>query len=84
LWEAYREGIDDHRYVTTLERAISRANEEGHKEAAANARATLDQILAAMNVQTKYKNEGLWSAETFDAWRWAIAEHILALQKLTD
>ena len=84
LWEAYREGIDDHRYVTTLERAISRASEEGHKEAAANARATLDQILAAMNVQTKYKNEGLWSAETFDAWRWAIAEHILALQKLTD
>ena len=82
LWEADREGIDDHRYVFTLESAIARAAEAGHPEAAAKARATLDSILAAINVQPKYKNEGLWSAETFDAWRWAIAEQILALQSL--
>ena len=84
LWEAYREGIDDHRYVTTLENAISLAAETGHREAAAKARATLDQILAAMDVQTKYKDEGLWSAATFDAWRWAVAEQILVLQKLLE
>ncbi len=84
LWEAYREGIDDHRYVFTLENAIARASKAGHKEAAAKGRATLEHILAAMNVQTKYKNEGLWSAETFDAWRWAIAEQILALQTMLE
>jgi len=84
LWESYREGIDDHRYVTTLENAIARATEAGHTDAALKARATLDDILAAMNVQTKYKNEGLWSAETFDAWRWSVAEEIMALQKLLE
>jgi hypothetical protein len=84
LWEADREGIDDHRYVFTLENAIARAEEAGHKEAGAKARATLDQILAAISVQPKYKNDGLWSAQTFDAWRWAVAEQILALQKLMD
>jgi len=82
LWEADREGIDDHRYVFTLETAIARATEAGHAEAASKARATLDRILAAIAVQPKYKDEGLWSAETFDAWRWAIAEQILALQSL--
>ena len=84
LWEAYREGIDDHRYLFTLESTIARAEEAGHKEAAANARAVIAQINASMTVQPKYKNDGLWSAETFDAWRWAIAEQILALQAVLD
>lgn len=81
LWEAYREGIDDHRYLFTLENTIARAEEAGQKEAAGKARAVLAQINAAIDVQPKYKNEGLWSPEAFDAWRWAIAEQILALQK---
>ncbi len=84
LWEADREGIDDHRYLYTLENTIARAEEAGYKEAAAAARARVGQILTAMNVQPKYKNEGLWSAETFDAWRWALAEQILALQALLE
>jgi len=33
-----------------------------------------------MHVQPKYKQDGLWSASAFDAWRWALAEQILALQ----
>jgi len=32
-------------------------------------------------IDTKYKNDGLWSPAAFDAWRWAIAEQIMALQK---
>ncbi len=80
LWEAYREGIDDHRYITTLENTIARAVEAGHTEATSKARATLDQIQAAIDVQAKYKDEALWSPAAFDAWRWAIAEQIMALQ----
>ena len=82
LWESFREGIDDHRYITTLENMISRSEKAGHPEAAAKAQSVLNQILASITVQTKYKHDGLWTAATFDAWRWAVAEQILALQAL--
>ena len=82
LWEAYREGIDDHRYVHTLQNQIARVAAAGHNAEAAGAQSVLDQILETMNVQTKYKNDGLWSPETFNAWRWMLAEKILALQNL--
>lgn len=82
LWEADREGIDDHRYIFTLQNAIARAREVGHKEAADKAQRLLDTIFNAIDVQTKYKIDGLWDAGTFDTWRWAIAEEILALQEL--
>ncbi len=84
LWEAYREGIDDHRYVYTLQNQIERVAAAGHTEEAAGAQAVLDQILKTMDVLTKYKNDGLWSPETFNTWRWMVAEKILALQKLPD
>lgn len=81
LWEADREGIDDHRYLHTLERAIERAEAAGRKEDAASARGVIAQLSASLAVQTKYKDAGLWRAEAFDAWRWALAEQILALQE---
>lgn len=84
LWEAYREGIDDHRYVYTLQNQIARVSAAGHTEAATGAQAVLDLILETMNVQPKYKNHGLWAPEAFDAWRWMVAEKILELQKLPD
>jgi len=80
LWEAYREGIDDHRYLFTLETAIARAEAAGRRESASRAREVVARIVAEMRVQPKYKQDGLWSAGTFDAWRWALAEQILALQ----
>ena len=82
LWESDREGIDDHRYLFTLENTIARAEESGFKEAAAQARAVITRLNASIAVQPKYKSEKLWSAEAFDAWRWALAEQILALQAL--
>jgi len=80
LWEAYREGIDDHRYLFTLETAIARAEAAGRRESASRAREVVARIVAEMRVQPKYKQDGLWSAGAFDAWRWALAEQILALQ----
>ncbi|MDD2600414.1 MAG: hypothetical protein PHO37_14525 [Kiritimatiellae bacterium] len=84
LWEAYREGIDDHRYVYTLQSQIARVKASGHQEQAASAQALLEQILTSIKVQTKYKNDGLWAPEAFDAWRWLVAEQILVLQMLPD
>lgn len=84
LWEAYREGIDDHRYLTTLENAIARAEDAGLNDAAGQARAVIARLSASIDVQTKYKSEDLWSATAFDAWRWALAEQILTLQSLLE
>jgi hypothetical protein len=82
--EAYREGIDDHRYLFTLENTIARAEAAGLSEDAAQARAVIERLKASLEVQPKYKNDGLWSAETFNAWRWALAEQIMRLQTVLD
>ena len=51
-----------------------------NREPASGAREALARTLAEMHAQPKYKQDGLWSAGAFDAWRWALAEQILALQ----
>lgn len=80
LWEAYREGIDDGRYVTTLQRTIARAREAGLAELADAAQADLDLVWNAIRVQEKYKTDGLWDPEAFDVYRWLIASRIIDLQ----
>ena len=84
LWEAYREGIDDGRYVTTLQRWIERAREAGLKKEADAAAAELKFVWDAIEVQEKYKHDGLWAAEQFDACRWLIAQQILKLQEAVE
>ena len=80
LWEAYREGIDDGRYITTLERTIARAREAGLTKLADEARAELQYVWDAIEVQEKYKHDGLWDPALFDRHRWLIARQILKLQ----
>lgn len=79
FWEAYREGMDDHRYIYTLEELIKAAKDSGKVAAAERAQAVLTKVLDAIDVQTKYKDSNLWGAESFDVWRWAVAEQIMAL-----
>ena len=81
LWEAYREGIDDGRYLYTLQTWIARAREQGLAAEADAAQKVVDALMAAIPVQPKYKEAGLWAATTLDVWRWRIAEQILILQK---
>ena len=80
LWEAFREGIDDGRYVTTLERWIERARAAGREDLVAAASADLRLVSESIAVQTKYKYDGLWDPESFDVFRWLIARRILELQ----
>lgn len=84
LWEAYREGIDDGRYITTLQRTIERAKAAGRREAAAEAEADLQLVWTAIRVQPKYMHQGLWDGETFDVYRWLLATRILRLQEAID
>ena len=59
-WEVYREGIDDMRYITTLEHWIERAKAAGREDLAQAGRADLDSIWNSIKVQEKYKDDGVW------------------------
>ncbi len=80
LWEAYREGIDDGRYITTLDRMIERAKAAGLKDAVAAAERDRQFVWDSIRVQTKYKYDDLWAPEAFDVYRWILANQILSLR----
>ena len=83
MWEAYREGYDDYRYLYTLEQLISEAKSSGKPAAlAATAKAgqELKFIWDSIRVQAKYKDNDLWSPAEFDVYRWIVAQQIIAVQ----
>jgi len=83
MWEAYREGYDDYRYIHTLEQLIGEAKKSGKlaaKDAAAKADQELKSVWDAIRVQLKYKHDDLWSPAEFDVYRWIVARQILAMQ----
>jgi len=84
LWEAYREGHDDYRYVYTLEQLIAKARASGNAAAIAaadEAQRELDFVWDAIDVQDRYMYDGLWPAGDFTVYRWIVAEQILKLQE---
>jgi hypothetical protein len=83
MWEAYREGIDDGRYIYTLSCLVEEAKKAGGQAAAAagEAEKELKFVWDAIQVQEKYKYDGLWSGGDFDAYRWLLASEILRLQE---
>ncbi len=84
MWEAYRQGYNDYRYVYTLEQRIAAAKQSGRLaavKAAATAQAALASIWGAIRAQAKYQYEGLWSPEDFDAYRWIVAQQILEIDR---
>lgn len=83
IWEAFREGKDDYRYVYTLEQLIERARASGNAgaiAAASEAQRELDYVWNSINVLPRYQYDGMWPAGDFDAYRWLIAEQIMKLQ----
>jgi hypothetical protein len=84
LWEAYREGIDDGRYLYTLAQLSERAKKQGGRaaELAESARKELAFVWDSIDVHEKYKYDGLWSGADFDAYRWLLASKILQLQEV--
>lgn len=83
IWESYREGKDDYRYIYTLEQLIAQAR--GSENAAAIAAADEAQrelgfIEASITVMPRYQYDELWPAGDFDGYRWIVAEQIMKLQ----
>jgi len=81
MWEAYREGIDDGRYLYTLQQLVEEAKKAGgpRAELAQQAEKDIRYIWDSIDVQEKYKYDDLWSGADFDAYRWLLASWILKL-----
>jgi hypothetical protein len=86
-WEAVREGIDDYRYVYTLETLCTQAEKSGKGvEAARAARQYLKELRDRVQPQQQYVENfstqtapGLWTHKEYQAARRTIAEHIMKL-----
>lgn len=87
-WEAMREGINDFKYIYTLEELI-RENAAKKPEECAKARKLLDEIKADTIIdleeykkkQTNLHIKSFWTPEKFDSYRKRIAEKIINLVK---
>ncbi len=76
-WECFREGVDDARYIYTLQQTIFQR--EGSpdaecRQAVADARKLLQDTWDAINVQQKYLADGMWPSEEFNTRRWLLAQ----------
>ena len=93
-WEALREGIDDFRYVSSLEIAIAEARAKGSAEAAPVVEESerllnelRDDIVSDLDEYERrglnFHTDSLWPMGKYDDWRRRIAERIVRLQSLT-
>ena len=76
-WECFREGVDDARYVYTLQQAVFQR--EGSpdidcRRAVTAAKKLLQETWDAINVQQKYLADGMWPSEEFNTRRWLLAQ----------
>ncbi len=83
MWEASREGIDDGRYIYTLQQLVEEGKKRGGPAAAAalEGEKELKFLWDSIEVQEKYKYDDLWNGRDFDARRWLLATQILRLQE---
>jgi hypothetical protein len=85
LWEAFREGYDDMRYIHILEHAIAVAKASPSpavQAQAAEAQQALDSVWNAVPVLPQYQYTGFWSPDEMDVQRWLIADQAERLTKL--
>ena len=83
-WECFREGIDDGRYIYTLQQAIYERKNSTNidcKLTLKNAKKVLQKIWDDIVVQEKYLATGMWTSSEFNARRFLIAQSIKELLK---
>lgn len=84
-WEATREGIDDGKYIYTLEQRLAAAGHSRDAEvsrAAAEAGAYLERLRANIVPRDRYADPHVWTGDEFQHNRRTIADYIVRLQRL--
>jgi hypothetical protein len=80
-WEAIRKGIQDGRYIYTLQARIAEAKKTGQAaQAVAAAEALLNEIRDAVPVRSTYDQDGPWKGPEYDAFRRRLAQAIMAFK----
>ena len=85
LWEAFREGYDDMRYIYTLKQSIAEGMKSPSgptRQEAAEAQKVLDDIWNAVPVRPQYQYDSAWSPQEMDVYRWIIADQLERLTRL--
>ena len=83
-WECFRLGVDDLRYIYTLQDAVVKRENSQNPDAlkaVAEAKALLQKLWNAIPVQNAYLRDNLIPHHELDAWRSALADMILKIQK---
>ena len=83
-WECFREGIDDARYLFTLQQTAWErvgSTDADCQRAVKEARELLQETWTAVDVQEKYLAEHMWPSSEFNARRWLLAMQIERLRK---
>jgi hypothetical protein len=76
-WECIREGIDDGRYIYTLQQAIAEredAQDPECRKLVAEAKRLIQSIWDSIKVQSVYMSGGIWDSKEFNAIRWSMAD----------
>lgn len=87
-WEGVREGIDDLKYMKTLENLIAKAKQSQRPDWIAEAKKAEDELNGILlgipfeGVRVRGETVEALNSRTFDVYRWKIAEHIMKLQNL--
>ncbi len=83
-WACFREGRDDARYIYTLQQAAwerAGSTDPACRQAAADAKALLQQLWRDIPVMQKYLASGMWPSDEFNARRWKLAMAIRRLMR---
>jgi len=80
-WESIREGVDDLNYIATLQQLAAQAEQgdEQQRQAAAEARKVLSEVLSVDDTISQYEYASALSHDEYDQLRWRLAEQIMAL-----
>ncbi len=75
-WECFREGMDDARYLYTLQCALLEregSGDPGLERLIRTGHALLQEVWSSIRVRDRYLDTGFAAPEDFGAWRWRIA-----------
>ncbi|HXK44402.1 MAG TPA: hypothetical protein PL060_00500 [bacterium] len=86
--EGFRDGIYDYMYIYTLEKTVENIKKSGNREKIKEAQAIMEEvkkeILEVIPVQysPNFVRKESFQPDTLEAWRWKIAQKIMALENL--
>jgi len=84
-WQGFREGVDDYKYIATLEQTVTKARASGRPEAvraAAKAEGTLKHVLSSIAYSPRVRSRARWTSVRVETHEGAVRKFISGTLKL--